>query len=189
MHIAQPRKLRETTQPILIHDHINPTAHELVLAELQRSDVIPARALALLSEDDQRAIPAIAKDTGLMRDIQRRVQALPSAHSVVLGDSRHLSIIPSESVHLALTSPPYWTLKKYIDRRTIAQLGNDAGITGASPLGGIRRQVWIGLRGGRPASAIFSHPRRFEKHLPEKSLISPHCRANVVCLHGIHLAT
>lgn len=114
MHIAQPRKLRETTQPILIHDHINPTAHELVLAELQRSDLIPAQALALLSEDDQRAIPAIAKDTGLMRDIQRRVQALPSAHGIVLGDSRHLSIIPSESVHLALTSPPYWTLKKYI---------------------------------------------------------------------------
>ncbi len=29
------------------------------------------------------------------------------------GDSRDLSWIPSESVHLVLTSPPYWTLKEY----------------------------------------------------------------------------
>src|SRR5712691_12213593 len=29
------------------------------------------------------------------------------------GDSRELSWIPKESVHLALTSPPYWTLKRY----------------------------------------------------------------------------
>ena len=29
------------------------------------------------------------------------------------GDSRHLDWIPDESVHLVVTSPPYWTLKEY----------------------------------------------------------------------------
>lgn len=32
-----------------------------------------------------------------------------------LGDARDLSWIPDESIHLVLTSPPYWTLKKYND--------------------------------------------------------------------------
>ena len=36
-------------------------------------------------------------------------------HLLVNSDSRDLSWIPSESVHLVLTSPPYWTLKKYND--------------------------------------------------------------------------
>src|ERR1043165_119933 len=34
-------------------------------------------------------------------------------HSYSVGDARDLSAIPDESVHLVVTSPPYWTLKKY----------------------------------------------------------------------------
>lgn len=34
-------------------------------------------------------------------------------HCLRLGDARDLSWIPSGSVHLIVTSPPYWTLKKY----------------------------------------------------------------------------
>jgi len=34
-------------------------------------------------------------------------------HRLVNGDARDLSFIPAESVHLALTSPPYWNLKRY----------------------------------------------------------------------------
>ena len=36
-------------------------------------------------------------------------------HRLVCGDARDLSFIPDESVHLVLTSPPYWTLKEYRD--------------------------------------------------------------------------
>lgn len=36
-----------------------------------------------------------------------------TTHKLVLGDARELSFIPDESVHLVLTSPPYWTLKRY----------------------------------------------------------------------------
>ena len=41
------------------------------------------------------------------------------------GDARELDWIPSESVHLVLTSPPYWTLKRY--RENDLQLGHIAG--------------------------------------------------------------
>ena len=34
-------------------------------------------------------------------------------HLIQCGDARDLSRIPNESVHLVVTSPPYWTLKQY----------------------------------------------------------------------------
>jgi len=36
-----------------------------------------------------------------------------TAHRLRLGDARDLSWLPNSSVHLVVTSPPYWTLKKY----------------------------------------------------------------------------
>ncbi|MBI4184690.1 MAG: site-specific DNA-methyltransferase [Proteobacteria bacterium] len=44
-----------------------------------------------------------------------------TAHVLNLGDARDLSWIESESVHLVVTSPPYWTLKEYPE--TDGQLG------------------------------------------------------------------
>lgn len=34
-------------------------------------------------------------------------------HQLVQGDARTLSFIPDETIHLVVTSPPYWTLKRY----------------------------------------------------------------------------
>jgi DNA modification methylase len=36
-----------------------------------------------------------------------------TTHRLYQGDARDLSFIKNESVHLAVTSPPYWTLKRY----------------------------------------------------------------------------
>ena len=36
-----------------------------------------------------------------------------TTHHLHLGDARDLSWVPDESVHLIVTSPPYWTLKEY----------------------------------------------------------------------------
>jgi len=36
-----------------------------------------------------------------------------TTHRLVQGDARRVPFIKDESVHLALTSPPYWTLKRY----------------------------------------------------------------------------
>lgn len=47
-----------------------------------------------------------------------------STHRLIHGDARDLSFIHDESVHLIVTSPPYWTLKKY--RELPGQLGHVA---------------------------------------------------------------
>ena len=54
--------------------------------------------------------------------IETTVQHVPTSHRLYQHDSRDLDFIESESVHLALTSPPYWTLKEY--RRSDGQLGS-----------------------------------------------------------------
>lgn len=38
---------------------------------------------------------------------------IKTIHTLVNGDSRKLSLIPDKSVHLIITSPPYWQLKDY----------------------------------------------------------------------------
>ena len=43
-------------------------------------------------------------------------------HTIVQGDSRDLSFIADETVHLIVTSPPYWILKRYNDLE--GQLGH-----------------------------------------------------------------
>lgn len=45
-----------------------------------------------------------------------------TTHKIIEGDARDLSFIPSDSVHLICTSPPYGSLKEYPDRA--GQLGN-----------------------------------------------------------------
>lgn len=34
-------------------------------------------------------------------------------HKLIKGDARAIDYIPEESIHLVVTSPPYWTLKRY----------------------------------------------------------------------------
>ena len=40
-------------------------------------------------------------------------------HKIIIGDSRHMREVPDESVHLIITSPPYWQLKDYGDEKQI----------------------------------------------------------------------
>jgi DNA modification methylase len=71
--------------------------------------------------DTQRAIPRIAKDKRLTALIEQVLPQIPSTHDLFLGDARTLAEVGPESVHLVLTSPPYWTLKEY--NKTEGQLG------------------------------------------------------------------
>ena len=38
---------------------------------------------------------------------------MKTVHKIIIGDSRKMKEVPSESVHLIITSPPYWQLKDY----------------------------------------------------------------------------
>ena len=46
---------------------------------------------------------------------QHLIDAIPTLHRLVQGDARDLSFIADKSIHLVVTSPPYWTLKRYND--------------------------------------------------------------------------
>ncbi len=63
-------------------------------------------------EDIQRDLPRIAKDARLMRLIEAALGEVPTRHDFFRADSRRF-VLPANSVHLVLTSPPYWTLKEY----------------------------------------------------------------------------
>ncbi len=71
--------------------------------------------------DLQTAIPRIAKNEELVTAIGRAVRRIPTRHRLILGDARDMDL-PDNSVHLVLTSPPYWTLKEYRD--TAGQMGH-----------------------------------------------------------------
>ena len=83
-------------------------------------DYLPSSVAAL--ENPQTDIPRIAKDKKLLTEIESSVQQIPTSHRLVQGDARNLSFIDDGSVHLVVTSPPYWTLKKYRDHKD--QLGD-----------------------------------------------------------------
>lgn len=71
--------------------------------------------------DPQTALPSIAKNSGQMELVLSAVSQIPTQHRLVHQDSTKLCL-PENSVHLVLTSPPYWTLKKYRDHH--GQLGH-----------------------------------------------------------------
>lgn len=61
----------------------------------------------------QTEIPRLAKNARVMRDVELVVSQIPTSHHLYLADARDISFIPDESVHLIVTSPPYWNLKQY----------------------------------------------------------------------------
>ena len=71
---------------------------------------------------DQTLIPAISHDPDRIAEIDDALKGLPTRHVLCRADSRELSFLHPGSVHLIVTSPPYWTLKQYRD--TEAQLGH-----------------------------------------------------------------
>jgi modification methylase len=64
------------------------------------------------SEADD-VIPRLARDTQAMQRIEAVVRSRQTSHELIQGDARSASNLPENSVHLVITSPPYWTLKRY----------------------------------------------------------------------------
>jgi len=81
----------------------------------------PRALLDLVQAEPQKAFPAIAKDPDACAQIQSAVRGLQTAHRLHNGDSRRIEL-DTGSVDLVVTSPPYWTLKKYNDHEQ--QLGD-----------------------------------------------------------------
>jgi len=84
------------------------------------SQFVPKEVLPL--RNPQTDIPRIAKDKRLLRLIEEAAQSIPTRHELRLGDARATDHLAPESVHLVVTSPPYWTLKEYRD--STGQMGH-----------------------------------------------------------------
>ena len=72
--------------------------------------------------DPQVDLPRIARDPRLMRAIEEQLRQVPTVHDLHIGDAREMDFLGSQTVHLVVTSPPYWTLKEY--RPTSGQMGH-----------------------------------------------------------------
>ena len=63
--------------------------------------------------DHQTDLPRIAKDARLTAAIEAQLPQIPTTHALYRLDARAIDFLPPNSVHLVVTSPPYWTLKDY----------------------------------------------------------------------------
>jgi modification methylase len=95
--------------------------HSSAAADL--SGFVPRELYPL--HDPQTDIPRIAKDKKLVKLIEGAVQTVPTTHTLNLGDARELDKVEPSTVHLVVTSPPYWTLKEYRDSE--GQMGHIEG--------------------------------------------------------------
>jgi modification methylase len=93
-----------------------------ILGEIEPLEhFVPPGILALAQQDDQKAIPTIAKSRAFAAEVELAARRVPTTHKLVPADARYLEFLPSETIHLVVTSPPYWTLKPYPSRA--GQLG------------------------------------------------------------------
>src|SRR6266487_1212575 len=81
----------------------------------------PANAQIDYADNERGAINKLLALNEYYRSHPWPVPVDRTEHRLRLGDARDLSWIPNGSVHLIVTSPPYWTLKKY--ERNDNQLG------------------------------------------------------------------
>ena len=103
-------------------------------------------------------------------------------HRLVNGDARDLSFIPDESIHLVLTSPPYWNLKRYNENPS--QMGH---IDNYEAFLAELKKVWehvfrILVPGGRLVCVVGDvcvSRRRFGRHL----VFPLHADICVMCRH------
>jgi modification methylase len=99
--------------------HKTPRSADVVLSDLAR--YVP-RQVAKTLGTGQSAIPTIARDSKLTALIDVAVRDVPTKHDLYRHDARELGFLEPGSVHLVVTSPPYWTLKEY--RTSDGQLGH-----------------------------------------------------------------
>jgi DNA modification methylase len=133
--------------------------------------------------DTQKAIPRLAKDERLTRIIEETLPRIPTAHHLYLGDAREMPELHPESVHLVVTSPPYWTLKEY--NRVEGQLGYVADYEAfLAELDRVwRRCLEVLVPGGRVICVVgdvcLSRRQNGGRHtvVPLHASIQEHCRA------------
>ncbi len=130
----------------------------------------------------QTAIPRIAKDQNLTKQIEEASKSVPTSHTLYLANSCDIEFFDTDSIHLVVTSPPYWNLKKY--NQTEGQLGEIANYQDfLSELDRVWKFCYRALvPGGRLICVVgdvcLSRRKNHGRHtvVPLHSSIQEHCR-------------
>ena len=111
----------------------------------------------------------------------RVTDSSPTVHRIVQGDARSMRFLPDGSVHLVVTSPPYWNLKRYNEHPD--QLGHVADYeTFIAQLNKVWREAFrLLVPGGRLVCVVGDvclSRRKFGRHLvmPLHADIAVECR-------------
>jgi hypothetical protein len=134
-------------------------------------------------ENHQKDLPRIAKDRKLLRIIEQALPRIPTQHDLYHQDARRMGRLTPASVHLVLTSPPYWTLKEY--HKSDGQLGQ---IEGFDQFLAELDRVWkkcfeVLVPGGRLIVVVgdvcLSRRKNNGRHtvVPLHAAIQEHCRS------------
>jgi site-specific DNA-methyltransferase (adenine-specific) len=100
-----------------------------VQPETEQAPFVEVRSLARLSfrlplsDNTPAALRTYREANAHFRTVPWPSPFDKTSHRLRLGDARDLSWIPDSSVHLVVTSPPYWTLKEYASGNR-SQLGD-----------------------------------------------------------------
>lgn len=128
-------------------------------------------------------IPSLAHDQKAMRRIEATVQRRQTAHELIQGDARVASALEPNSIHLVVTSPPYWTLKRYNEHEE--QMGH---VTEYDQFIAALDEVWANcyralVQGGRlvinVGDVCLSRRKNNGRHtvVPLHATIQEHCKA------------
>lgn len=96
-----------TLEPIKLHETV--AAITDALERMPQADNSPG------------AVEQMLRTNEILRNLPWPAPFHETRHRLHLGDARNLKWLPAKSVHLVVTSPPYWTLKAYEPNRD--QLG------------------------------------------------------------------
>ena len=90
-----------------------PSIRRIHFSRVELSRVLPDR----LNTNDlaQTVIPELARDRHRLEQIEAALRCVPTTQYLVHGDAREMNSVEANSIHLVVTSPPYWTLKRYDD--------------------------------------------------------------------------
>lgn len=130
----------------------------------------------------QSLIPSLAKSPTEITAIDNALRQVPTKHRLICHDSTQADFLAPNSVHLIVTSPPYWTLKQY--NESDGQLGD---ISEYDKFLALLDQVWEHcyralVPGGRLVCVVgdvcLSRRKNKGRHtvVPLHASIQEHCR-------------
>ncbi len=155
-------------------------ATETSAGQASEEEALYNRLCGTRSLDD--LIPVLAKDAKAVQLIESAAQRRPTHHQMILGDARRMATLPDGSVQLVLTSPPYWTLKRYNESpNQLGHVEDYAAFTGAL------NEVWgqcyrLLVPGGRLICVVgdvcLSRRQNGGRHtvVPLHATIQEHCK-------------